>query len=248
MTHKKSAREKPKPRLIDSDVGLTYKIQERYPFTDNQKKFIELAQGVDTKIVLCDGPAGTAKTFLSVYVALHALKLKKYEHITYVRSIVESAARKLGSLPGEVDDKFRPWIIPLIEKCDELIGPSAASSLIENGYIHCVPVNYLRGSTFRDSVVIVDEAQNLEMSELITVLTRYGHNTKMFIIGDSFQSDIQKLCFQKVAEVFKGDDSLARGIVNFHFTEQDIVRDELLKFIVGKIATLNEKHPHRTAY
>ena len=105
---------------------------------------------------------------------------------------MESATRKLGSLPGEVDEKFKPWSIPLVEKCDELVGKQITEMLFESDYLKSIPVNFLRGSTFANNVVIVDEAQNLEHSELVTILTRFGKNCKLFVIGDSLQSDIQK--------------------------------------------------------
>ncbi len=238
MAHKKAPRKEKKSDLVEVNLGLNFKIQERYPLTDRQKQFIELSQADTTKIMICDGPAGTSKTYSAVYVALNLLKQKKIDQILYVRSIVESASKKLGSLPGEVDEKFKPWSLPLLEKCDEFIGMSMTNSLIADEYIHCIPVNYLRGSTFRNSVVIVDEAQNLEMAEIITVITRYGHNCKMFVIGDSLQSDIHKTCFKRMCDVFRGDDSKHQGIHSFTFTNDDIVRDELLKFIVKKMPDL----------
>ena len=238
MAQKKRTRKEKKVEVISTHLGLDFKINERYALTDKQKQLISLAQRDDTKIVVCDGPAGTSKTYISVYIALNMLKQKRIDQILYIRSIVESASKKLGSLPGEVDEKFKPWSIPLLEKCDEFIGMSMTNSLIDGEFIHCVPVNYLRGSTFRNSVVIVDEAQNLEMSEIITILTRFGHNCKMFVIGDSLQSDIQKTCFKRMCEVFKGEDSKQQGIHCFAFNNEDIVRDELLKFIVKKMPEL----------
>jgi phosphate starvation-inducible PhoH-like protein len=169
------------------------------------------------------------------------LKEKKIDEIVYIRSIVESATRKLGSLPGEVDDKFKPWSIPLIEKCDELVGKQITTMLFESNYLKSIPVNFLRGATFTNNVVIVDEAQNLEHSELVTILTRFGKNCKLFIIGDSLQSDIQKSGFEKIMRAFDTDESNKNGIHAFHFTEEDITRSKLLKFIVKIIASIKVK-------
>jgi phosphate starvation-inducible PhoH-like protein len=169
------------------------------------------------------------------------LKEKKIDEVIYIRSIVESATRKLGSLPGEVDDKFKPWSIPLIEKCDELVGKQITNMLFENEYLKCTPVNFLRGATFANSVVIVDEAQNLEHSELVTILTRFGKNCKLFVIGDSLQSDIQKSGFKNIINGFDSDESNNNGIHVFYFTEDDITRSKLLKFIVKVIATIKPK-------
>ena len=169
------------------------------------------------------------------------LRDKKIDEIVYIRSIVESATRKLGSLPGEVDEKFKPWSIPLIEKCDELVGKQITEMLFQSDYLKSIPVNFLRGATFTNNVVIVDESQNLEHSELVTILTRFGKNCKLFIIGDSLQSDIQKSGFEKIMKAFDTDESNNNGIHAFHFTEEDITRSKLLKFIVKIIASIKIK-------
>lgn len=235
---KKAARDEQK--LIKSDIFLNFKIDQKFHFNDHHKAFVERAFQDDSHIIFCDGPAGSSKTYCATYVALSMLKEKKIDEIIYIRSIVESATRKLGSLPGEVDEKFKPWSIPLVEKCDELVGKQLTNVLFENEYLKCIPVNFLRGSTFQNSVVIVDEAQNLEHSELVTILTRYGKNCKLFIIGDSLQSDIHKSGFKTIMEGFDSEESQSHGINVFHFTEDDITRSKLLKFIVRVIATIKK--------
>lgn len=239
MSKKKTKHKQHKqPKLIESNLALSFNIKTPFKLTDNQNEFINISSAKDTNIIICDGPAGTSKTFCAVNVALKMLQKKEIEHIIYVRSIVESAARKLGSLPGEVDDKFKPWIMPFLEKCDELIEPYVTDSLIKDEYISCVPVNFLRGTTFKDCVVIVDESQNLEMSEIITILTRFGVNCKMFIIGDTLQSDINKSCFKSIFNTFNDDKSKDNGIQTFKFTEDDILRSKILKFIINKVSNL----------
>jgi len=238
---KKAAREDGK--LIKSDILLNYKIDQKFHFNDHHKSFVEKAFDDSTHILFCDGPAGSSKTYCATYVALSMLKEKRIDEILYIRSIVESATRKLGSLPGEVDDKFRPWSIPLMEKCDELVGRQITNVLFENEYLKCIPVNFLRGATFANCAVIVDEAQNLEHSELVTILTRFGKNCKMFVIGDSLQADIgvQKSGFKNIMSGFDSDESHEHGISAFHFTEDDITRSKLLKFIVKVIQKIKPK-------
>lgn len=236
---KKAARED--KQLIKSDIFLNFKVEQKFHFNEHHKAFVEKAFEDNTHIVFCDGPAGSSKTYCATYVALSMLRDKKIDEIIYIRSIVESATRKLGSLPGEVDDKFKPWSIPLIEKCDELVGKQVTNMLFESEYLKCTPVNFLRGATFSNSVVIVDEAQNLEHSELVTILTRYGRNCKLFVIGDSLQSDIQKSGFKNIMAGFDSTDSKDHGIHVFHFTEDDITRSKLLKFIVRVIAGIKPK-------
>lgn len=158
------------------------------------------------------------------------------QEVVYIRSIVESASKSMGSLPGEVDDKFLPWTLPLMEKMNELLETSSTNNLFEKGIIKAIPVNYVRGLTFIDSVVIVDEAQNLTFSELTTILTRFGENTKMLVIGDAQQSDINgKSGFKSMYNCFNDEDSEDNGVYCFKLTEQDITRSEILSFLVKKI-------------
>jgi phosphate starvation-inducible PhoH-like protein len=238
---KKAAKAKDEDGIIRNDIFLNFKIDQKFHLNEHHKAFVDKAINDESQIMFCDGPAGSSKTYLAVYVALSMLREKKIDEIVYIRSIVESATRKLGSLPGEVDDKFKPWSIPLIEKCDELVGKHITEMLFQSDYLKSIPVNFLRGATFTNNVVIVDEAQNLEHSELVTILTRFGKNCKLFIIGDSLQSDIQKSGFEKIMSAFDTNDSNSNGIHTFHFTEEDITRSKLLKFIVKVIASIKSK-------
>jgi phosphate starvation-inducible PhoH-like protein len=159
-----------------------------------------------------------------------------------LRSIVESASKSIGSLPGELEDKFQPWSLPLVEKLDELVGSKVGGELIRNNYIKCIPVNFVRGLTFRDSVVIVDEAQNLDFKESVSILTRFGENSKFIVIGDSFQSDIgdKRSGFRKIRDAFNNPESEEKGIHNFVFTENEVVRSQILKFIVKQLEGIQQ--------
>jgi len=237
---KKAQKASNQRELLKADLLRNFRIDQKFHLNEHHKQFAEKALNDDTNIIFADGPAGSSKTFLAVYVALTMLKERKVDEIIYIRSIVESATRKLGSLPGEVDEKFKPWSIPLIEKCDELVGKQVTNILFENEYIKSIPVNFLRGSTFSNSVVIVDESQNLERSELITILTRFGKNCKLFVIGDSQQSDIQKSGFQRMMKAFDSEESQEHGISCFWFGEEDITRSKLLRFIVTVVKKLTD--------
>lgn len=216
-----------------------FKISNEFKLTDVHNSFLQLLLYKDTKMVFVDGPAGTAKTYLAVYAALQMLQKKQINQIVYIRSIVESASKSMGSLPGELQDKFQPWSLPLVEKLEELVGPKIGGELMRNNFIKCMPVNFVRGLTFRDSVVIADESQNFSDSELTTILTRFGENSKYIVIGDSFQSDIgRKSGFSKIRQVFDNEESDQRGIHSFVFTENEVVRSEILKFIVKKLENI----------
>jgi len=227
------------PEIITrNSMDRNFKIQTKYELTDVHKSFVELCFCNDTKIAFIDGPAGTAKTYCAAYAGLNLLKSHRVDEIVYIRSIIESASKSMGSLPGEVDDKFLPWTLPLQEKLSELISSSTISTLFSTNTIKAIPVNYVRGLTFKDSLVIVDEAQNLTRSELITILTRFGEDSKMLVIGDTLQSDINgKSGFSDIYNKFNDIESEQNGVFCFKFENKDILRSQMLKFIVKKLGS-----------
>lgn len=208
--------------------------------TEKQKTFLKIALNKDTKIIFVSGPAGSSKTYISVYAALRELCSSKDLDLLYIRTIIESAEKGLGALPGDLSEKFNPYIIPLKEKLDELIpdNTTAKTDLIESGRIDAMPINFLRGLSFKDKIVIMDEAQNATFKELTTLVTRIGENSKIFICGDLMQSDINgKSGFGDIIKKFDDEESSEKGIHIFKFNASDIKRSEILKFIIKKISS-----------
>ena len=191
-------------------------------------------------MVFVDGPAGSAKTYCAARVGLHLLRSRAVEEMVYIRSIIESASKSMGSLPGEVEDKFSPWVTPLKEKLDELLPAGVSQNLLDHGIVRAIPVNYVRGLTFNDTVVIVDEAQNLTRSELITIMTRKGERSKMLIIGDTKQSDINgKSGFKGIYDLFNDPGSEEHGLYCFKFEHCDIVRSAIVSYIVSRLDSVD---------
>ena len=218
---------------------LNFNIKSKFKFSEKHQRFIQTLIDEKTKMVFADGFAGTAKTYLSVYGALTLLEARKVEQIIYLRSVVESATQKIGHLPGELDQKFQPYSLPLIDKLDELVSKTTSDKLVKQEYIKCLPVNFTRGLTFHNSVVIIDEAQNLTRQELVTLLTRFGEDSKYVIIGDTNQSDINgKSGFKPILQAFDTDNSMVNGIHTFKFEKSEIVRSKLLKHIVQVLESL----------
>lgn len=214
----------------------TFTIKQKFILNPVHETFYNLCLHDKTKMLLVDGYAGTAKTFLGVKAGLTLLKEKKVEQIVYIRSIVESASKSIGALPGEIDEKFKPWSMPLVEKLNELIPIAASTRLFERGAIKCIPVNFVRGLTFHNSFVIVDEAQNLTKEELITIITRFGQYSRYVVIGDTFQRDIGSHSgFKYIWDRFNDEESQDHGIHTAKFTEDEIVRSPILRFIVKKL-------------
>jgi phosphate starvation-inducible PhoH-like protein len=222
--------------LVKSKWEYDFEVTNRYTLNYNQQSLVETMLRDDTFMSIVDGPAGTAKTYLAVYAALKLISQRKLESIVYIRSVVESASKSIGSLPGEIDEKFAPWSMPLNDKLEELVSTTVIKNLHSTNVLRSIPVNFVRGLTFRNCFVIVDEAQNLTLGELTTILTRFGRNTKYVIAGDTSQSDIGKNSgFPSICNKFAGVECEQKGIFNFKFTEDDIVRSEILRFIVSRL-------------
>lgn len=189
-----------------------------------------------TKIVLIEGPAGVSKTFLAVYCGLKLLNEKRMSEIIYIRTIIESASKSLGSLPGEADLKFEPFIIPLKDKLDELLQKSDVHKLLNEQIIKSNPINYMRGTSKNCSYIIGDEIQNFSYSEIVTLITRLGHFSKLVCCGDMMQSDINgKTGFRKIFNIFNDEESRNNGIYCITLTKDDVVRSGIVKFILEKL-------------
>lgn len=204
--------------------------------TEKQKEFLNIALNKDTKMIFVSGPAGSSKTYISIYVALKLMNLKKVSDLLYLRSAVESADSKIGFLPGEADEKMAPYIQPLLDKLSELLPKRDIEQLQKEDRLDSIPIGFLRGLNWNAKVIVADEAQNMTVKELTTLITRIGEFSKVFILGDPDQSDINgKSGFTKIMSAFDDDESKENGIYTFKFTEEDIVRSNLVKYIVKKL-------------
>lgn len=225
-----------KTSLQSSQFHLNFEVNQKFQLKQTHQNIIDTINDEHTKMVFVDGPAGSAKSYMGVYCALMALKNKTVDKIYYIRSIVESASKQIGSLPGEIDNKFLPWTMPLIEKVSELTNKYVSDNLFASGMLVGMPVNFTRGLTFNRSFVIIDEFQNLTVAEMVTLLTRFGRKSKYVVLGDSSQADIGKTtCIDRILKCFDNDESIKNNIHAYSLTKDDIVRSEILKFIVAQL-------------
>jgi phosphate starvation-inducible PhoH-like protein len=220
-----------KPKLSEK---INFKSR-RFKFSERQKQFLDLALNDESKIIFLAGPAGTSKTYLSVYASLNILAKDQEKEMIYVRSIAESAEKGLGSLPGEAGHKFEPFVTPLWEKIDEMVSGEHAVWLKQSQRLTAKPINYLRGASWENKLIIADEAQNFSFKELVTLITRIGENTKIFICGDFMQADIKSSGFEQMFNIFNSADSVDQGIHCFQFGNEDIHRSMILRFIIQKL-------------
>ena len=227
--------------MRDNQLVRPIKIRHSKKLTDKQNQLFKISMKDDTKLIFIDGPAGTAKTWVSVLSGLELFQENKIEEMIYVRSAVESSDQKLGFLPGAQDDKMAPYLEPFKDKLEELLDPIDIKYLQEEERIYGIPVGFLRGASWENKFILVDEAQNLSEKEMITIMTRIGENCKVFICGDAMQSDIgNRSGFNNILRLFEDEASKNHGIHTFKFTEEDIVRSELVKFIITKLKSLSK--------
>ena len=223
--------EKIRKSLTKTNIKL-----KKIALTENQKQLLQIIFDNDSKIIFISGPAGTSKTYVAIYGALQLYNMNNERGITYVRTIAESGEKSLGALPGEMAEKINPYMMPMNEKLDELLIPGQASTIKEKEIVKGMPINYLRGASWRDEIVIADESQNFTFKELTTLMTRLGEGSKLIICGDPMQSDINgKSGFADMYSIFNDQESQARGIHTFHFGAEDILRSKILKFVISKI-------------
>ncbi len=249
MSHKnrrkdKQASHEDKSPHIPQKAKFNGELQIRaLPWTEKQKELIRLLQDKNTEMVLIKGPAGSAKTAIAVFCALEALRDKKIGEIVYVRSIVESTSHGMGYLPGELEEKLTPYLTPLFDKMEEFLSPSQASTLVNEDKIRGTPIGFMRGMSINCAHIIADECQNFTSKELLTLMTRVGKRTKLIMTGDIRQSDIKDSGFDRVFATFDDDEAKKHGIFTFKFGLEDIMRSEVVKYIVKKFEDLDGLNP-----
>ena len=197
--------------------------------SENQQRLIEAFKQND--MVFAVGPAGTGKTYLSIALAVKALKDKTAKKIILSRPAVE-AGEKLGFLPGDMKDKIDPYLQPLYDALEDMLPQVKLQDMMEKHIIQIAPLAFMRGRTLSDAVVILDEAQNTTPAQIRMFLTRMGWNTKMVITGDMTQIDLprsQKSGLIEALHILNNVEGI--GVVNLD--RRDIVRHKLVTRIVN---------------
>ena len=212
-----------KDAIVYSMSGKAIKAKSK-----NQQMLVDACETND--MIFATGPAGTGKTYLSIALAVKALKEKTAKKIILSRPAVE-AGEKLGFLPGDMKDKIDPYLQPLYDALEDMIPAVKLQDMMEKHIIQIAPLAFMRGRTLSDAVVILDEAQNTSAAQLRMFLTRMGWNTKMIITGDLTQVDLPKGTRSGLREAT----TILRGIEGIAFvemTQKDIVRHRLVTRIV----------------
>lgn len=198
------------------------------PSTKGQARYIETMQNND--ITFCIGPAGTGKTYLAVAMAVSMLKKKQIRRIILARPAVE-AGEKLGFLPGDLQAKVNPYLMPLFDALGDMMDFTQMKKFMDLDLIEVIPLAFMRGRTFNDCAIICDEAQNTSSKQMLMVLTRLGHDSKMIITGDVTQIDLEKGMQSGIVEAIARLRRI-KGIGIVELIQQDIVRHKLVVNIV----------------
>ncbi|MHC4495377.1 MAG: PhoH family protein [Planctomycetota bacterium] len=218
------------PKTTEAGKSITVYSHKKViePNTKGQSKYVDTMLAND--LTFCIGPAGTGKTYLAVAIAVSMLKKKQIRRIVLARPAVE-AGEKLGFLPGDLQAKVNPYLRPLFDAIEDMMDFTQMKKFMELDIIEIIPLAFMRGRTLNEAVIICDEAQNTSALQMLMVLTRLGHGSKMIITGDITQIDLehgQKSGMVEAIEILRR----IKGIGYVGLTQRDIVRHRLVQNIV----------------
>jgi phosphate starvation-inducible PhoH-like protein len=223
---------KPKMSKKDQISGMIKKSKDKF-LTQSQREYYDKL--VRNQITICSGPAGVGKSFIAMKAAVDLIAdhTSPYEKIIIVRPAVE-AEEKLGSLPGNVEEKLDPYIFPSYYLLNKIIGKEARETLKDQGYIEVAALAYMRGWNVDNTILVFEEAQNATPAQIKLLLTRIGFNSKFFLSGDLEQSD--KFKDKTKSGLYDAKKRLegVKGIGVFEFGSQDIVRNPIIGEILNR--------------
>ena len=193
----------------------------------NEEQKLAKAKILDNTVTLLAGQAGSGKTLLACNIALDGLFRRQYDKVIITRPTVSK--EEIGFLPGDLREKMDPWVQPIYQNFFQLYDKVKVEKLIEDGKIEIVPVSFMRGRTFLDSIIIVDEAQNVTHDQMEMIATRIGKRSKMIVCGDTHQVDLKK----KEDSGFKFLYSAAKKVKNMEsITLLTNNRDEIVQDLI----------------
>ena len=219
---------KTKSKLPEKNAKLVHNFS---PKNDKQQAFVDL---IDSKeVIIASGIPGSGKTYTALAQSLSLLG-NFYKQLILIKSVTTIPGESIGFLPGSELDKMDPFIMSYTWNIDKICGEGAAKELMRKGIIKVLPLAYIRGLSIDNSIVIVDESQNINSHTFKTIITRIGDNSKYIFLGDTEQVDrrnSEDSCLRKVMDIFK--DSKIVGIVEF--TDEDCVRNPIIPEILSDL-------------
>jgi len=200
------------------------KVSNLTPLNENQELYINAFKHHEQIIVL--GPSGTGKTFIAASVAANMYATKQISKIIITRPAV-SVGKSLGALPGDLHDKFGPWLSPVLSVLEDRLTKGVVETGIKNGNIQMAPLEYMRGASYKNAFILADECQNLDVAQFKMLVTRVGENCKLVMNGDIRQSDIKEQSGLSKALMLIDKYNIDAAVVEF--TLDDVVRSDICK-------------------
>ena len=237
MARKTAKTQEPKKEVAPFDFNsFNFKISHDFKLTKKQRDILKVAHLPDTKIIILDGYPGTGKTMTSMIIGLEKLRDKVVNGITAFRSTVQSKDGETGFIPGEISDKTKFMMGPFNQKMEELIPSKSDRETVTNKMFDFLPTSFVRSYSFRDECLILSEAQNNFFESIFTVASRAGEGSFVIIEGDSImQNDLgEKSGFNKFCQMFNDQESRDNGVYYYKFDEKDIVRSDIVQYLVTK--------------
>ncbi len=224
--------------ILTTEVLRTVRGGRVRPKTAGQKRYLEAI--ASHTVTFGIGPAGTGKSWLAVAMAVQALQTKQVERIVLTRPAVE-AGERLGFLPGDLMAKVDPYLRPLYDALNDMVGPEHSQRLLERGSVEVAPLAFMRGRTLNGSFIILDEAQNTTPEQMKMFLTRLGFGSKAVITGDVTQVDVPggRSGLDRSEAILSG----IEGVSFVHLTGRDVVRHRIVQDIVDAYARHDQETP-----
>jgi len=211
-------------RYKNADEEAKSRTVPLVPMNDNQKIYLDALKRSKQVIVL--GPSGTGKTYIAATHAANLYLAKRIDKIIITRPAV-SVGKSLGALPGTMEEKFGPWLSPVLSVLEQHLGKNKLETDTKNGNIQMAPLEYMRGSSFKDAFVLADECQNLDVAQFKMLVTRIGDNCQLVMNGDIRQSDIKEQSGLSKAIHLAKKYNIDASVVEF--TLDDVVRSDICR-------------------
>ena len=221
-------RKKEKPRLPEKNAQL---VEDFSAKNEKQQELIDLIKKKEITIV--SGPSGTGKTYVTLATALSLLG-ETYKRIILVKSVTTIPGEEIGFLKGDMEQKMEPFVMSYMWNIDKICGPDSSNTLLTKKLIEILPIAYIRGLSIDNSIVIIDEAQNIDNHTFKSIVTRIGDQSKYILLGDTEQIDRKKKndsCLQQVLDIFAEDELIGTMI----FTDEDCVRNPIIPKVLNKL-------------
>lgn len=221
------------PAAAEEVIDVFHKARKIRPMGTGQQGYIKAIREHD--LVICSGPAGSGKTYLAVAMAVNALRLEQVRKIVLVRPAVE-AGERLGFLPGDMLAKVNPFLRPLLDALGDILDFEQVQRYLEKDVIEIIPLAFMRGRTLNNTFMILDEAQNTTVTQMMMFLTRMGHHSKIVVAGDATQTDLPDKVESGLVDAINRLRNV-KGVASVELSGEDIVRHPLVRRIVAAYDT-----------